>query len=102
MSIHRPTPPSPERRHFLGGALLVSLALWLSACGTPPRKTSQLRPHPSQDKTLSALKADGAGREILMYTLGLLDLDYKFGGATRKPGWIAAAWSATSTRMLSG
>ncbi len=86
MSKTRPTPPSPERRRLLGGALLGSLALWLSACSTPPRKTSQSRPRPGQDKTLSALKADGAGREILMYTLGLLDLDYKFGGANPEAG----------------
>ncbi|WP_287881151.1 C40 family peptidase [Aquitalea sp.] len=86
MSKTRPTLPSPERRRLLGGAMLGTLALWLSACGTPPRKTSQARPRPSQDKTLSALKADGAGREILMYTLGLLDLDYKFGGSNPEAG----------------
>ena len=86
MSKSRPALHSPARRRLLGGAMLGSLALWLSACGTPPKKTSQARPRPSQDKTLSALTADGAGREILMYTLGLLDLDYKFGGANPEAG----------------
>ena len=44
------------------------------------------KPRPSGDVSLSGLKADGAGREILMYTLGLLDLDYKFGGANPEAG----------------
>ena len=65
---------------------MASAALLLAACGTTKKPTQTAKPRPSQDKTLSALKADGAGREILMYTLGLLDLDYKFGGGNPEAG----------------
>ena len=86
MTDTRPTIASQERRLFVGSLLMSSAALLLSACGSAPQKVSQYRPRPSQDKSLSALKADGAGREILMYTLGLLDLDYKFGGSNPEAG----------------
>ncbi|KMN30913.1 hypothetical protein VI26_20380 [Chromobacterium sp. LK1] len=70
------------------GAALLSLAGLLAACGTTPTKVAGggRKPRPSGDVSLSGLKADGAGREILMYTLGLLDLDYKFGGANPEAG----------------
>ncbi len=66
-------------------AALCSLILLLAACSSPPpRKSAAVRP----DRTiaLSGIKADGAGREILMYTLGMLDLNYRFGGNNPEAG----------------
>lgn len=64
------------------------IALWLTGCGTPAvHKTAYTKPRTSSRTiTLSGIQADGAGREILMYTLGLLDLDYKFGGNNPEAG----------------
>ncbi|EEG08801.1 C40 family peptidase [Pseudogulbenkiania ferrooxidans] len=69
-------------------ALIVAVvAAALAACSSaPPRKTAGSRPRPPASPTLSGLTADGAGREILMYTLGLLDLDYRFGGSNPEAG----------------
>lgn len=61
-------------------ALSTLLLGLLAACSTPPRKTAGYRPKPPKTIQLSNLQAEGAGREILMYTLGLLDVDYRFGG----------------------
>ncbi|MDF0606076.1 C40 family peptidase [Neisseriaceae bacterium TC5R-5] len=86
---HRLPLSSPiDRRRLLQRAALLSLAGLLTACGTtPPRKTSQRQPsRPSGDLSLSKLQADGAGREILIYTLSLLDLEYKFGGSNPEAG----------------
>jgi cell wall-associated NlpC family hydrolase len=62
----------------------------LAACTTPPkqpaRKTASIKPKPRRPIELSKLEASGAGREILMYTLGLLDVEYKFGGANPEAG----------------
>lgn len=81
-------PSSPlDRRALLRGAALLSLAGLLAACGTTPSKVAGGRkPRPSGDLSLSGLKADGASREILIYTLGLLGLDYKFGGTNPEAG----------------
>jgi len=71
-------------------ALLALAASLLAACTTPPKppvKTaSRSRPKPRKPVELSKLEASGAGREILMYTLGLLDVEYKFGGANPEAG----------------
>lgn len=63
--------------------LIVSL---LAACASAPQKpASKPRPKPAAIQ-LSALKADGLGREILLYTLSLLDIEYKFGGSNPEAG----------------
>ncbi|KZE34969.1 cell wall-associated NlpC family hydrolase [Crenobacter luteus] len=67
-------------------AALFALAATLAACTTAPVRKPTARPRPRAPVALSNLSADGAGREILMYTLGLLDLDYKFGGANPEAG----------------
>ncbi|HJV05846.1 MAG TPA: C40 family peptidase [Chromobacteriaceae bacterium] len=67
--------------------LCALMVLMLAACSSqPPRKVSHAKPRAPRTIALSGLKADGAGREILMYTLGLLDLDYKFGGSNPDAG----------------
>ena len=67
--------------------IAAALALALAGCSSaPPRKTTSARPRPPASPALSGLTADGAGREILMYTLGLLDLDYRFGGSNPEAG----------------
>jgi cell wall-associated NlpC family hydrolase len=59
----------------------------LAACSTPPRKSSAgYKPKPPKTIELSHLEAEGAGREILMYTLGLLDVEYQFGGSNPAAG----------------
>jgi cell wall-associated NlpC family hydrolase len=66
----------------------LALAVLLASCASPPPlKTGHAtRPRPSAAGNLSTLKADGAGREILIYTLSLLDLDYRFGGSNPEAG----------------
>ena len=61
-------------------ALITAL---LAACGTAPKKPA---PKPRPPITLSGLSADGAGREILMVTMGLIGLDYRFGGSNPEAG----------------
>ncbi|AUH51094.1 hypothetical protein CXB49_09860 [Chromobacterium sp. ATCC 53434] len=76
------------RRRLLQGAALAGLAALLAACGTTAVKTSQ-RPRPSRpsgDTSLSNISADGNGREILLYTIGLLDGGYQFGGSNPEAG----------------
>jgi cell wall-associated NlpC family hydrolase len=78
------------RRQLLRGAALAGLAAQLAACSTAPVKTSQRPPYrpgkPSGDTSLSSLSADGDGREILLYTIGLLDGGYRFGGSNPEAG----------------
>lgn len=74
-----------NRRHALAA---IALGL-LAACTTPPKpvhKIAGLKPKPRRPIELSKLEASGAGREILMYTLGLLDVEYKFGGSNPEAG----------------
>lgn len=78
-----------SRRRLLQGAAQAGLAALLAACGTTPVKTSQQRPRPGKpggDTSLSNITADGNGREILLYTIGLLDGGYQFGGSNPEAG----------------
>lgn len=43
-------------------------------------------PRDATTTKLSSIKAAGAGREILMVALGLLDLNYRFGGKNPEAG----------------
>lgn len=71
--------------------MLLSVGVWLvlgviiTACSS----SSSLQPKsprvPSRPE-LSSLNADGAGREILMMVMGLLDIDYRFGGKHPEAG----------------
>lgn len=73
-----------NRRH----ALLALTVLAMAGCSTaPPKKVAKAKPKPKRKPiVLSGIKADGAGREILMYTMGLLDVDYRFGGNNPEAG----------------
>lgn len=62
----------------------LMLAVLAGCSSAPPR--SHYRPHKPQQLGLSNLKADGASREILMYTLSLLDVGYQFGGSNPEAG----------------
>ncbi|WP_253272377.1 C40 family peptidase [Chromobacterium subtsugae] len=86
-----PIETGPSRRRLLQSAAFAGLAALLAACGTtPPQKTSQRPPYrpgkPGGDVSLSNLQADGNGREILLYTIGLLDGGYQFGGNNPEAG----------------
>jgi cell wall-associated NlpC family hydrolase len=64
---------------------LLILALLVACSSAPPRVAS--RSHkPAAQIRLSNLQADGASREILMYTLSLLDVGYQFGGSNPEAG----------------
>jgi cell wall-associated NlpC family hydrolase len=66
----------------------VLACMLLAACSSPPplhSSYSKARRPPAQP-ALSHLQADGAGREILMYTLSLLDVGYRFGGSNPEAG----------------
>jgi cell wall-associated NlpC family hydrolase len=62
--------------------LLLSI-LVLSACSSTPSRPKV--PY-SNSKSLSNIQADGAGREVVMYALGLLDVSYQFGGNNPEAG----------------
>lgn len=70
----------------LSRALCLAAALAVAACSSTPAKKTTAKPRPRPPIVLSQLQADGAGREILMYTLGLLDIDYRFGGGNPEAG----------------
>lgn len=60
----------------------------LSACASqlPPAKNNQKSEKPVRDISLARVQAEGAGREVVMYALGLLDVDYQFGGKNPEAG----------------
>lgn len=62
--------------------ILLSI-LVLSACSSTPSRPKV--PY-SNSKSLSNIQADGAGREVVMYALGLLDVSYQFGGNNPEAG----------------
>ncbi|MDC7707388.1 C40 family peptidase [Vogesella indigofera] len=63
------------------------LLVLLAGCASAPSKTAvKPKPRPPAASNLSALKADGVSREILLYTLSLLDVDYQFGGSNPEAG----------------
>jgi cell wall-associated NlpC family hydrolase len=82
----------PSYRHFLhctfrswrlAGA--VALLLLLAACGsTPPRSGSAGSPTPLI--AWHDIDATDTGNEILFFSLGLIDTDYRFGGKNPEAG----------------
>ncbi|MCL6263109.1 C40 family peptidase [Craterilacuibacter sp. RT1T] len=62
----------------------LAMLTLLAACSTTPPKKPAPKPRPGI--SLAGLQADGAGREVLMVTLGLLGNDYKFGGTNPEAG----------------
>lgn len=76
----------PHRTASTGRLVLLTLAVLLAACASspPPQKTG--KPPARPGISLGGLQAEGVGREILMYTLSLLDIDYKFGGNNPEAG----------------
>lgn len=80
--------------------LIAIVALMLAACAsTPPRQPAPIskpsskpsvkkapsKPTPPANN-LDGVEASGAGREIVMYALGLLDVGYQFGGKNPEAG----------------
>jgi cell wall-associated NlpC family hydrolase len=64
----------------LMGLLLV--LVMVGCTSTKTAKTKPAKPIPS----LANIKADGAGREVIMYALGLLETNYQFGGTNPEAG----------------
>ncbi|SCK27095.1 C40 family peptidase [Vogesella sp. LIG4] len=64
---------------------VLLLAIVVTACSTsqPPVKKARA---PVPTVTLSSLQADGISREILLYTMSMLDIDYQFGGNNPEAG----------------
>lgn len=65
--------------------LVVLMAVLFTACATPPSPTS----HSTAARApflIKSQEADNVGQEILMYTLGLLDIGYRFGGKNPEAG----------------
>jgi cell wall-associated NlpC family hydrolase len=62
------------------------ICLLLAACSSPPPLAPYRAQHPADQYGLSHLQADGASREILMYTMSLLDVGYQFGGDNPEAG----------------
>lgn len=64
-------------------AIVLLLAGFMIGCtSTKPISSKPAKPIPS----LANIKADGAGREIVMYALGLLETHYQFGGSNPEAG----------------
>ncbi|MGL6045599.1 MAG: hypothetical protein ACRC02_03940, partial [Vogesella sp.] len=60
------------------GLVLWATALALAGfASAPPAPKKPAKPASRPGISLAGLQAEGAGREILMYTLSLLDIDYK-------------------------
>ena len=86
--------PVVERlvRYFGAEAAMVvtnnaaALVLLAACASTPPPAKKPGKPATRPGTSLGSLQADGVGREILMYTLSLLDIDYKFGGSNPEAG----------------
>ncbi len=64
------------------GLLLVSLFILGGCTSTKPIKNKPAKPIPS----LANIQAAGAGREVVMYALGLLETNYQFGGTNPEAG----------------
>lgn len=74
---------------YLAVAMLVPVLL-LNACSTthPPTPTKKKTVSLPRSKNLSLanIKAEGDAREVVMYALGLLDVNYQFGGSNPEAG----------------
>ena len=74
-------------RTVLRGAIAVSLASFLAACSATTAYEIPTSSQPTlSTNSLSNLETEVASREILIYTLGLLGLNYKFGGRNPEAG----------------
>ncbi len=65
-------------------AAVFSVAL-VSGC-TTPSKVNNIAQKNAHNLSLEKLKAEGVGREVVMYALGLLDVGYQFGGSNPEAG----------------
>lgn len=67
--------------------LLVGVIfLGLAGCESVPSTQVSRSAHAVQDRSLAKLQAEGVGREVVMYALGLLDVGYQFGGTNPEAG----------------
>ncbi|MBV8656436.1 MAG: C40 family peptidase [Burkholderiales bacterium] len=70
---------------------VVGLVALLSACGsTPVRQPAPVASNspraPAQEHSYTAPPVSDAGREIVMYAMGLIDVGYQFGGKNPEAG----------------
>jgi cell wall-associated NlpC family hydrolase len=73
-----------SQKSLTRGLTAALVAILLAACASaPPLHT---RPGANSQYGLSHLQAEGAGSEILLYTMGLLDVSYQFGGSNPEAG----------------
>ncbi|RAS15031.1 cell wall-associated NlpC family hydrolase [Microvirgula sp. AG722] len=71
--------------------IVLGLVTAIAACSTAPtRKPARPRP----DVSLSRIQASGDGREIVMYSLGLLGVGYQFGGSNPDAGLDCSGMAA--------
>ena len=82
------------RQGTLSLTIATTMAIFLSACGTPPKppatgSTASLPTQPSQtyrDTRYFKLHDERAAQEIVLYALGLLGIGYRFGGNNPEAG----------------
>lgn len=69
---------------------LAWLVLFLVGCGSlppePARVAKSKRKTPVAAPALSGIQASGSGRDVVIYAMGLLDVDYQFGGSNPESG----------------
>ncbi|BCL75113.1 hypothetical protein JHS3_08490 [Jeongeupia sp. HS-3] len=73
---------SPRSRLLLCRMFALAV-LALAACSSTPTRTAKPKP---VDRSLAHIQAQGDGREVVMYSLGLLDVGYQFGGNNPEAG----------------
>lgn len=84
---------------------VLGLGLAVAACSSsspPPKRSKSTASKPPTTRTaaagnrksLSNIQAEGDGREVVMYALGLLDVGYKFGGSNPEAGLDCSGMAA--------
>jgi cell wall-associated NlpC family hydrolase len=83
-----PTPLLPTRPRC-GVLLCLLLGLLLGACGSTPK-----RPAGGVDAQQAARPDSGKGQEVALFSLGLLDTGYRFGGKNPAAGLDCSGMAA--------
>lgn len=82
-------------KHVLAAALSASL---LAACTSGPSLVAK----PSRKPNIVAGQANGKAQDVVLYALGLLDVDYRFGGSNPENGLDCSGMVSFIYRQAAG